>query len=934
MPAAAGLVLLLILLLVGNGIYTETLWFDEVGFGGVYSTVLQTRLLLFALFGAAMAAVVALNVVIAHRVRPAFRPPSLEQQSLDRYRVGLEPYKRAIVAVVSGVVGVFAGASASTAWQVWLQWRNSTSFGVSDPQFDRDVSFYAFTYPFIRFVIGFGFAVLVLALIAAVVTHYLYGGIRLQTQGEKVIPAAKAHVSVLFGLIVLLKGFAYYVDQYGLMFSLRGVVQGASYTDVNAKLPALRILIVIAVICAGLFIANLRSRGWALPTAGFVLLLLSAVVIGGVYPAVVQKFQVEPDELARETKFIERNREATLAAYGLDDVEYTPYSGEAALTAAQLRGDKGTLPNVRLLDPNKLQPVFEQRQQRRAYYGFTDTLDVDRYTVDGQTDTFILAARELDDKGIPGGASWVNRRLIYTHGFGLVAAPANTVSDTGEPTFSASFDEAGNLSVEQPRIYYGELSPSYSVVRTEQSEIDRPSDEPDAARFTYDGDGGVAIGGMGRRLAYALKFRERNLLISGALTDESRILYVRNPRDRVKKVAPYLELDSDPYPVAVDGRILWVVDGYTTTAGFPYAQRVGFGDVTTDSRGTAQVQQRINYIRNSVKATVDAYDGTVTLYEWDTADPVLRTWKKAFPGSLTPRAEMSKELLAHVRYPEDLFKVQRELLSTYHVKSASQLFSGNDNWSVPNDPTEGTTAAQPPYYQYLQLPGETEPRFQLTTPLAAVNRPNLAAFFTASSDPETYGRLRVLELPPSTNVPGPEQRGGTFESFPEAAVELTQLDQRGSDAVFGNLLTLPIGGSLVYVQPIYVQAQGASRIPALQRVFVGFGNRIGYAPTLAEALDEVFGRGAGAAVTPTPGTTSPPGTTSADELRQAIADANAAFVAGQEALRRGDFAAYGAAQERLKAALDRAARASGTNGASASASPAPSARSSATPSPR
>ena len=926
-PAVALLVLLLVVLLVSVSIYTETLWYDEVGFGRVYSTVLQTRFLLFALFGSLMAAAVAANTVVAHRLRPAFRPQSLEQQSLERYRVALEPHRRRVTAIASGLVGLFAGAGASANWEVWLRWRHGTTFGVEDAQFGRDVAYYAFTYPFVRFLVGFGFAVLTLSVIATVVTHYLYGSIRLQTSGEKASAAAKAHISVLLGLVVLLKGYAYYLDQYGLMFSLRGVVQGASYTDVNAKLPALRILAVIALICAGLFVANLRSRGWALPVAGFVLLVLSAVVIGGVYPAIVQKFRVEPDELSREAKYIDRNRRATLAAYGLDDVEYSDYDGDEPITPAELRADKGTLPNVRLLDPNKLQSVFEQRQQRRAYYGFTSTLDVDRYEVDGETDTYILAARELDVSGIPGGASWVNRHLIYTHGYGLVAAPANVVSDTGEPNFSSSFEESGAIAVEQPRIYYGELSPPYSVVRTEQAEIDRPSDEPGAARFTYDGEGGVGLGGFGRRLLYALKFRERNLLLSGALTEESRILYVRNPRDRVRKVAPYLELDSDPYPVAVGGRVLWVVDGYTTTAGFPYAQRVGFGDVTTDSRGLEQVQEQINYIRNSVKATVDAYDGTVTLYEWDAADPVLRTWKKAFPGTLTPRSEMPADLLAHVRYPEDLFKVQRELLSSYHVDTASQLFSGNDNWSVPGDPSipvaKGVDPpAQPPYYQYLQLPGDTAPRFQLTSPLAAARRPNLAAFFTASSDPDTYGRLRVLELPTSTNVPAPVQRGGTFKGYPEAATELSLLGQRGSEAVFGNLLTLPVGGTLVYVQPVYVQAEGASQIPALQRVFVGVGSRIGYAPTLAEALDEVFGRGAGGAVAPSPGASPAPGTAPVDALRRAIADANAAFLAGQEALKRGDFAAYGAAQDRLRDALERAARASGAS-PSPSASPSP-----------
>ncbi len=935
-PVVALVGILLVLLFVGSGIYTDVLWFREVGFSEVYSTVLRTRLTLFALFGLTMAVIVAANVIVAHRLRPPFRPPSLEQRNLDRYRLLVEPYRRAVLLTVVGFLGLISGLSASSSWRVWLQWRNATDFGMADAQFDRDISFYAFTYPFLRFLIGFGFAALILALIASTVTHYLYGGIRLQTPGEKVTAAAKAHLSVLLGLIVLLKGVAYFVDQYGLMFSLRGVVQGASYTDVNAKLPALRILVVIAVICAGLFIANLRSRGFALPATGFALLLLSAVAIGGIYPAVVQKFRVEPDELARETKFIDRNREATLTAYGLDQVEYTPYAGAPLGSAADLRGDKGTLPFVRLLDPNKLQPVFEQRQQRRAYYGFADTLDVDRYTIKGKTDTYVLAVRELDEQGIPGGASWVNRRLIYTHGFGFVAAPADEVDESGEPVYSSSFDAGGAISVDQPRIYYGEQSPSYSVVKTKQSEIDKPSDEAEAPRFQYDGKGGVAVGGLVRKLAYAMKFRERNLLISGALTGDSRILYIRNPRQRVAKVAPYLELDSDPYPVAVDGRILWVVDGYTTTAGFPYAQRIGFGDVTQDSRGLVQAQAQINYIRNSVKATVDAYDGTVTLYRWDDKDPVLRTWEKVFPGSLTDKSEMSAELLAHVRYPEDLFKVQRELLSRYHVKTANQLFSGNDNWSVPADPTVAVGAPQPPYYQLLQLPGDSKPRFHVTSPLAAANRPNLAAFFAASSDPEVgeYGKLRVFELPTSTNVPAPKQRAGTFQSDPVASQQLALLGQQGSETIFGNLLTLPVGGTLIYIQPVYVQSDSADKIPQLKRVFVGAGQKVGFGTTLAEALDQVFGKGAVVAPSPgpTPGPTTPGDPSS--ELQRALADAAKAIADSEAALKAGDFAAYGAAQDRLKAAVARAVRASGAGTSSPTASPSPAARPSASPSSR
>jgi len=940
-------VIVLVLLLGGFGglvtFYADLLWFREVGFSSVFTTVLRTRILLFVLFGTAMATLVGLNLVLAYRLRPAFRPMSLEQQNLERYRVALEPRLRSVLLGVTGILGLFAGTSAAGRWQTWLLWRNGTPFGVDDPQFGRDISYFTFTYPFQRFVLGFLFTAVVLSILAAAATHYLFGGIRLQTPGERVTAAARGHLSVLLGIFVLLKAVAYYLDRFGLMFSPRGIVTGASYTDVNAVLPAKAILLFVALICAGTFIANVVVRNFFLPAIAFGLLIVSAVVIGGIYPAVVEQFSVRPNANEKEAPYIARNIAATRSAYGIVEgqtVTRTSYPARTTATTAELRAETGTIPNARLLDPNVLTDTFTQLQQIRNVYGFADKLDIDRYTVDGKMQDYVVAVRELDSSELTGNqTNWINRHLVYTHGNGFVAAPANQVQPGGQPVFTTgNLPTKGDIRVTQPRIYYGELLDDYSVVGRSGSgdrEFDRPADDDgtgdggEQINFTYDGRGGVAIDNPTRRLAYALYFRERNLLLSGALNDNSKILYVRNPRDRVEKVAPYLQIDGDPYPAVVGGRIKWILDGYTTSDGFPYSERETLGEVTQDSlTGTGvagQPQEQVNYIRNSVKATVDAYDGTVTLYAFDERDPVLRTWQKAFPGTVRPASEISDELRAHLRYPEDLFKVQRELLTRYHVDDPQEFFNGQDYWRIPPDPTTNNQADQPPYYILAEGPGQEEPTFQLTSALTALRRANLSAYVTVSSDPETYGKMQVFELPGNTAIQGPGQVQNTFRTTDVIRRDLTLFATGESRVVFGNLLTLPVGGGLLYIEPLYVQGEGENTYPLLRKVLVNFGDRVAYEDTLEQALESLFGPGAGqnvpdtptstdpgsgprATATPPPpdGTASPsPSPTAQPPADQAaaVAEIRAALEDLRTAQQQGNFAAIGQAQQRLANAV-------------------------------
>ena len=916
------LVVLGVLFTALSGFYADWLWFKSVDFTSTWSTILGTKIFLFVVTGLLTASVVLANVWIAYKRRPLYVPLAVEADNLERYRSQVEPIRRGLF--IGGFLALFyfAGTSGSTLWSSWLLFRNSTEFGVKDPQFNMDVSFFAFRLPFWQTLIGWGISTLVLATIASLVVHYLYGGIRLQVQQDRTTVAARIQLSVLLGGIVLLKAVAYWFDRYALALKESKIITGLTFTDVNAVLPAKAILTGIALVCALLFFANIVRRSWVLPAAGTALLVISSVLIAGLYPAAIQNFQVKPSESSKEAPFIQRNIESTRAAYDLEDVTVTDYQATLSASSGQLANDAATIANIRLMDPNVLSSTFRQLQQIRPYYSFPESLDVDRYTVNGVKRDVVVAVRELNIEGNP-SRNWINDHLVYTHGFGFVAAYGNERDADGKPSFTVGdLPPTGTLGKFEPRVYFGENVPDYSIiggVKTDEPvEFDYPDDaSPNGQKnYTYTGTGGVPVGSFLNKVVFALKYQEQRILLSNLINKDSKILFERNPRDRVAKVAPWLTLDGDPYPALVNGKILWIVDGYTTSAGYPYSRQTSLSNATADALTTnsasiaAQRNKTVNYIRNSVKATVDAYNGTVTLYEWDQKDPVLKTWSKAFPGAITPKSEISKDLLDHIRYPEDLFRVQRDILSSYHVKTASAFYGGQDFWRVPRDPSTfgGNASAQPPYYLTLQLPGAKTPSFSLTTPFVPRGgRENLSAFAVVNSDPgPDYGKISVLQLPRNTNIAGPSQVASNFEAKPEVANSLSLLRRGGSDVVLGNLLTLPVGGGLLYVQPVYVRATAnASAYPLLQKVLVSFGDQIGFDDTLKGALDQVFGGNSGttAGGTTTTGTT---GTTTNSSVANALASAKKAYADGLAALARGDFAEYDKAQKRLKSALDAA----------------------------
>ncbi|MEI6844337.1 MAG: UPF0182 family protein [Actinomycetes bacterium] len=912
---------LLIALVSVSGFYADWLWFRSVAFTNVWKITLTTKASLFAISGLLTSLIITANVVIAFRRRPMYVPMSVEADNLERYRAQIEPIRKVVTAGLAVVLFYFAGSAGSQMWTSWLLFRNSTPFGVKDPQFGLDISFFTFRLPFWQSLLEWGISTLILSLIAATVVHYLYGGIRLQVSEDRTTVAARVQLSVLLGVLVLLKAGAYWLDRYHLALKDGKLITGLTYTDVNAVLPAKAILAGIAVICSLLFFANIVRRSWVLPTAGIALLVISSVLISGVYPGVIQQFQVKPSESSKEAPYIQRNIDATRTAFGIDTVKVTDYQATIATSAGQLANDASTISNIRLMDPNVLSATFRQLQQIKPYYTFPESLDIDRYTVNGVQRDTVVAVRELNLAGNP-SRNWINDHLVYTHGFGFVAAYGNVRDADGKPSFLVGdLPPTKGLGTFEPRVYFGENVPDYSIIGGSKTstpvELDYPDDSSANGQknVTYTGKGGVPMGSLFNRLVFAIKYQEQRIVLSNLINKDSKILFVRNPRDRVAKVAPWLTLDGDPYPALVDGKIIWIIDGYTTSAGYPYSKSTTLSSATSDALTTnsASITQQsnasVNYIRNSVKATVDAYDGTVTLYQWDAKDPVLKTWAKAFPNTVKPKSAISAGLLAHIRYPEDLFRVQRDILSTYHVTTAGAFYGGQDFWRVPRDPSTfgGNASAQPPYYLTLKMPGTTKSAFSLTTPFVPIGgRENLSAFAAVNSDPgPDYGKISVLQLPRSTNIAGPSQVASNFEAKPVVANSLSLLRQGGSDVVLGNLLTLPVGSGLLYVQPVYVRATANSAsYPLLQKVLVSFGDQIGYDDTLQGALDQVFGGNSGTTGATTSTTTSTGAAGSkASDLAAALQSAKQALADGQAALAKGDFTAYGQAQSRLKSAI-------------------------------
>lgn len=884
-------VALLVLVLITPrvvGLWTDWLWYSDLGYRSVMSTMVTTRVVTFLVVGLVVGLIIFGSVYLAYRMRPPLVLPSGPSDPLARYRETAAKRPKLTAAIPAVLVGLLAGLVAQASWATVQTFLHREAFGVKDPQFHLDIGFYAFTLPFVRMILDLLFLALGVAFVANLLTNYVFGGIRLGGGGRRgmISGPARAQLAVIAGLFVLTKAVAYWFDRYDLLTSDRrgDIFTGATYTDINYVLPSKLILMVIAIVCAVAFFSAIVLRDLRIPALSAVLLLVAALVIGVVWPAAMEQFAVKPSAADKEKEFIQRNIGATRDAYRIrpdQDITYEPNWTQTPADPVKVNADQATLSNIRILDPNVLAKAFAQRQALKSFYGFPSQLAVDRYQVDGQQRDFLVAARELDPaKFGDNQRNWINTHTVFTHGNGFIAAQANTVDEAssndgssdrgGMPVFivadvesvkaAEAAKKAAPFGVKQPRIYFGELiakvDPDYAIVGSADGEREH---DGDGAQYTYTADSGVSLGSWGTRLLYAMKYGERNFLLSNALNDNSRILYDRDPRDRVKKAAPWLTVDSKTYPaVMTDGSIKWIVDGYTTLQKYPYSQRMSLQDATADSRqanggttGRTQVNEEVSYARNSVKATVDAYTGEVVLYQADDTDPVVKTWMKVFPGTVKSKAELDAQpnLRAHMRYPEDLFKLQRALLTRYHVSDAATFFRANNFWSVPADPgnEEDSGLKQPPYYFTASSPEkENEAQFQLTTVVNALDRPNLAAYITANSDPKGYGRLTVKTLPTDRQAAGPRQAAENMKTNGRVAAERRLLEN--TTVTFGNLLALPVGGNgILYVQPMYTEAKsGDSAMPKLYRVLTyynaaaGADNvRVGFAPTVGAALEQV-----------------------------------------------------------------------------------------------
>ena len=910
-------------------LWTDYLWYSSVGQVGVWTTLVFTRLWL--VFAAAIfaAAIFWLNLFIVDRVSPrrGVTPGSPDEELLMRYQTWVEPRSGLLRLGVAAFFGILIGLGAAAWWQNWLLFSKGGSFGITDPVFNHDIGLYVFDVPFMRDVFGWAFQLILVLTLVVVAVHYLNGGISIQGPGKRASSGVKAHISILLALLVLLKAVGYQLDKWDLLYSSRGQVFGASYTDVNAQVPALNLLILISLVAAVILLVNLWFRGWTLPLVAVGLWLVTSIVVGGVYPALVQRLTVQPDEVNKEAPYVAYNIEFTREAYGLADVELDPFAASPDLSADELATNEPTISNIRLWDPGVLKSTYQQLQNIVTYYDIGD-VDVDRYSIDGALTQVMVSARELQESGIP-GEGWVTERLVYTHGFGAVLSPANNVTVQGQPDLlvkdipPVNLSDDPSLDIDQPRIYFTDKAEAdYVIAGTSQPEVDFPigSSGADVATNSYDGTGGVDIGGFFDRVAWALRFGNLDTLISDRVSSDSKVLLERNIRSRIERLAPFLYGDADPYIVIADGRLKWVMDLYTITDRYPYSAPAN----TARLNNEPGLPGRFNYIRNSVKAVVDAYDGTVDLYVIDPDDPVIQANEAIFPGVFRSRDELPKEIIEHFRYPEDLFRVQTDQYQLYHMTNPEQFFTVSDPWQIARDPSTSPRPAlrgrfvdadgqeftpMLPYYLLMKLPGDEELSFLLMQPFTPRGRPNMVSFMVAKSGPlEEYGRIIEYGLPSDSQIDGPAQVGNFVNQDPAISAEFTLLGQGGSRVIQGNMLVVPIEESLLYVQPIYISANdGASStgIPEFKRVVVSFNGQIEMRNSLSEALSAVFGVSDGNGDGTGDGETTEPPTGSIEEqVIELLARADQAFQEADAAMRSGDLVTWAQKIEEAQAAIE------------------------------
>ncbi len=887
---------------------TEYWWFSATGFAGIFKLRLGWSVLCAVLAFVIYAAVLFANYWLAvwlTRDRPFYIPKNSEWAP---YIPGLTLYGSVglIILLAAGVA-----QQASTAWEPLLKFFNPTAFNVTDPIYQQDIGFYVFTLPVYEGLQSQGLELLIWSLAISAAIYALRGEIRWERGWKYFLTGpVKAHLCVLLSAIALFAALGFWLARYDLLYSTSGVVFGAGYTDANARLHSYTIMAIVTLVIALLFIISLWRQGFSLPITSLALYFTVFLVISGLYPWLQQTFIVEPNELDKEKPFIAQNLEFTRQAYGLDNVQREDFVVEDNLDSAALAENEGTLDNLRLWDYQTLLRTYQELQSLRLYYRFHD-VDIDRYTIDGDYRQVMLSARELDYQRVPEDAqNWVNQRLKYTHGYGLAMSPVNQVTVEGLPELFIQDippKTTTDIAINQPRIYYGEETDHYVYTGTSTEEFDYPLGNENAPN-TYDGIGGVPIGSLSRKLAYAFDFGTLKLLTSNYFTGSSKVHYHRDIKDRARQIVPFLQLDSDPYVALIDGRFKWILDGYTTSDRYPYSE-----PLTNPSNLDSFIQDQpqleeiatndINYIRDAAKVVIDAYDGSLTVYAIDDTDPILATYQKIFPDLFTSFSEASEDLRSHFRYPLNLFQVQSLIYRAYHMESTEVFYNKEDLWQVPqHQGTDGDTEQMQPYYLIMRLPDAESEEFLQILPFTPSNKDNMVSWMAARCDGEQYGELVLYEFPKQVLVYGPQQIESRIDQNTEISGQLTLWNQQGSSVIRGNLLAIPIAQSLLYFEPIYLQAD-QGEFPELKRVIVAFKNTIVMRQTLPEALAAVFGSSPSAS-TADSGTTvnssDNPAAASAPASTAAIVQAAIeAYEQGEKALQSGDWAAYGQSQQRL-----------------------------------
>jgi uncharacterized protein len=884
-------------------VWIDYLWFTDLGQKGVFLTRIGSELAIGAAFAAAAFVVFFVNMRVARRmaprVVPAGLPEGLPEQAvifIERLRGGMGPLLDRVILWGALALALLNGIGVARQWQTFRMALSGTPFGYTDPQYGKDVGFYVFSLPALSSLVDWAMGTLVLTVILTLVVHFADGAIQPWARFKGFAPHVKAHLSVLLACIVAVWGFQYWIDIYKLNFSQTGQIIGAGYTDVHAQAPAYWILIGVSALTAVTLLFNIRFKGWRLPIISASVWVVASVLLGVVWPGITQAFIVNPNEQAVEAPYIARNIDMTRKAFGLNNVKGQSFLADESLTATGVAADKQTVSNIRLWDPAVVSQSYAQLQSIRPYYEFHD-VDVDRYVIDGKQQQVLISAREMNSSLLAAQSqTWVNSHLTYTHGFGLVMSPVNSADSRGLPKFIIGDippSTTTDLKITEPRIYFGETTNDYVIVDAVAKEFDYPMGEANSY-YQYKGKGGIPIGGFFQRLAWATHLGASEIFFSQGINSTSRVLIRRDLKTRLKTLAPWLSYEADPYPVLVKGRILWVVDAYTTSSWFPYSEGVPGAE-------------SVKYMRNSVKVTVDAFDGTTTFYAFDKADPVLATWRKVFPTLVVDGDKIPQEVRDHFRYPQGIFEAQAEVYRTYHMTDPRVFYNKEDQWELPGE-RQGKTMQ--PFYVLMQLPGQSAEHFFLMQPYVPRNRDNMIGWVAANSDPGQYGQRTVYLFPKDRVVLGPQQVSARIEQDSVISPQLSLWRQGGSSVQLGNMLVIPVKNSIVYVQPLYLQASETA-IPELTRVIVAYADKVAMEPTLQGALLKVFGEqggsaSGGASQGGAAGSSGSAGGTAG--LAPAKGDAALAqqlyrqAVAAQQA---GDWATYGARLKELGTVLER-----------------------------